>query len=51
MAMKQARNDKINELKEKIKLGGVKGLTAKNELIQLENQDMTGMNRIELTLV
>lgn len=51
MAQKQARDDKIKELKEKMKLGGVKGLTAKNELIQLESQDMTEMNRVELTLV
>lgn len=50
MAKQRERNALINELEKKIAQGGVKGLTAKNELFQLESQDKTEMNRVELTL-
>lgn len=50
MAKKKERESKIAELKEKMKAGGVKGLTAKTELVALENSDMTEFNRVEITL-
>lgn len=49
-ALKRARNEKIKTLEEKVALGGVKGMTAKNELAQMESEDQTDMNRIEITL-
>jgi hypothetical protein len=33
-----------------VDVGGVKGLAAKNELEQLDREDPTAMNRLELTL-
>ena len=50
MRKKKIRDAKAKSLKEKSKLGGVRGLTAKTELRELENEDMTDMNRIELSL-
>lgn len=50
MSKKQSRADRIQELEEISSKPGVKGLTAKNELIQLHSQDLTEMNRVELTL-
>lgn len=47
---KKARDLKQKKLQEKADMGGVKGLAAKNELAQLASEDLTDMNRIELTL-
>jgi len=47
---KKAREKKVETLTVKAEAGGVKGAAAKNELIILDKQDMTEMNRIELTL-
>jgi len=47
---KKARESKIKDLTEKAAQGGVKGLTATNELKQMEAQDSTDMNRLEITL-
>eukprot|EP01126_Amoeba_proteus_P063293 TRINITY_DN870_c0_g1_i12.p1 TRINITY_DN870_c0_g1~~TRINITY_DN870_c0_g1_i12.p1 ORF type:complete len:162 (+),score=47.26 TRINITY_DN870_c0_g1_i12:669-1154(+) len=47
---KAAKEKKMKELKEKAALGGVRGMTAKNELAQLEASDATEMNRLEVTL-
>jgi len=49
-AKKKAREEKFNDLYAKAALGGVKGLAANNEIKQLESQDQTEMNRIEITL-
>ena len=45
MKKKKEREDTIKNLEEKSTLPGVKGLTAKNELIQIQGQDLTEMNR------
>jgi hypothetical protein len=50
MAKKQERADRIEKLEEIAALPGVKGLTAKSELVQIHNEDLTEMNRVELTL-
>lgn len=50
MAKKKQRESTINRLKTAMQQSGVKGLTAKNELMQLESQDLTDMNRMEITL-
>eukprot|EP01139_Manchomonas_bermudensis_P019085 Amastigsp_a676360_285.p2 type:complete len:271 gc:universal Amastigsp_a676360_285:38-850(+) len=50
MAEKRARESRMKELGEKAAAGGVKGLTAKNELEQMLAADTTEMNRTELTL-
>jgi len=47
---KKSRESKLRELEEKVAQGGVKGLASKNEIEQMEKQDMTEMNRIEITL-
>jgi len=44
------RNKLVKDLTNKAEQGGVKGLAAKNELFQLESQDKTETNRLELTL-
>jgi hypothetical protein len=49
-AKKKAREAKVRELTEKAAQGGVKGLAAKNEIDQMEAQDTTEMNRLEITL-
>jgi len=49
-AAKRARQERMDSLREKSKLSGVKGLTAKNELLQMEAKDTTDMNRLEITL-
>jgi len=49
-AKKKARESKLTELNDKAVLGGVKGMAAANEIKQMENADMTDMNRIEITL-
>jgi len=50
MATKRAREAKFKELNAKAAAGGVKGLAATNEIKQLESQDLTEMNKVELTL-
>lgn len=50
MTQKKAREAHIKDLKAKADAGGVKGLAAANELAQLNAQDTTEMNKIELTL-
>jgi hypothetical protein len=47
---KKARENKLKDLEAKAAQGGVKGLAAKNEIEQMETQDQTEMNRLELTL-
>jgi len=47
---KREREKRMATLEDKVALGGVKGMTAKNELAQLESQDKTEMNRVEITL-
>merc|ERR1712063_49200 len=47
---KKARETQMKTLSEKAAAGGVRGMAAKNELEQLEAQDSTDMNRLELTL-
>mmetsp|Transcript_2004 Transcript_2004/g.7248 ORF Transcript_2004/g.7248 Transcript_2004/m.7248 type:complete len:259 (-) Transcript_2004:73-849(-) len=49
-AQKRARQQKMDGLREKAAAGGVRGMTAKNELAQMEAGDVTEMNRMELTL-
>jgi hypothetical protein len=49
-ATKKARETRISGLLQKTKLGGVKGMAAQNEIVQMEREDLTEMNRIELTL-
>jgi len=49
-ALKKARENKLKDLTEKAAIGGVKGLQAANEIKQLEAQDTTEMNKMEVTL-
>mmetsp|Transcript_13472 Transcript_13472/g.20819 ORF Transcript_13472/g.20819 Transcript_13472/m.20819 type:complete len:264 (+) Transcript_13472:1079-1870(+) len=49
-AKKREREKKMKTLEEKAAAGGVKGMTAKNELEQMVSQDQTETNRLELTL-
>lgn len=49
-ASKRARESKMKDLEDTAAKGGVKGLTAKNELEQMKAADTTEMNRIEITL-
>ena len=46
----RAREGRLKELREKASQGGVKGMAAQNEIIQMEKEDTTEMNRLELTL-
>lgn len=41
------RKAKIEQLEAKVATGGVKGMAAKNELMQLKEQDTTDMNAVE----
>jgi len=50
MAQKRAREAKIKELEVKAAAGGVRGLAAGNEIKQMESQDLTAMNKMEITL-
>ena len=50
MAQKREREERIASLEAMASAGGVKGLTAKNELEQMMAADLTEMNRMELTL-
>lgn len=49
-AQKRARENRLKDLEEKSELVGVKGLQAKNELAQMQAQDTTEMNKLEMTL-
>lgn len=49
-AQKKAREDKMEELTNLSQESGVKGLRAKNELAQMQSEDVTSMNKMELTL-
>lgn len=49
-AQKKARENKIDELGKLSQETGVKGLRAKNELAQMQSEDVTAMNKMELTL-
>merc|ERR1711879_1133808 len=46
----KAREAQLKTLQERASKGGVRGMAAKNEIEQLETQDSTDMNRLELTL-
>jgi len=44
------RETRLKTLRQKAASGGVKGMAAANEIIQMEKEDKTEMNRLELTL-
>jgi len=46
----RAKEKRLKELREKASTGGVKGMAAQNEIIQIEKEDPTELNRLELTL-
>eukprot|EP01111_Echinosteliopsis_oligospora_P015795 TRINITY_DN635_c0_g1_i1.p1 TRINITY_DN635_c0_g1~~TRINITY_DN635_c0_g1_i1.p1 ORF type:complete len:266 (-),score=111.07 TRINITY_DN635_c0_g1_i1:99-896(-) len=50
MAQKRAKEQKVKDLEVKAAAGGVKGLAAKNEIEQINNEDNTQTNKLELTL-
>jgi len=50
MAQKKARESKLKGLETTAAAGGVKGLAAGNEIKQMESQDLTAMNKMEITL-
>jgi hypothetical protein len=47
---KKQRSGQLQALREKAAQGGVKGKAAENEIKQMETQDLTEMNRLEVTL-
>ena len=47
-ASKRAKAAKLKKLAKKALLPGVKGLTAKNEIAQINAQGVTEMNRLEM---
>ncbi|GAB5359277.1 hypothetical protein AAMO2058_000530500 [Amorphochlora amoebiformis] len=49
-AKKRAREKKIQKLEKQAEKGGVLGKAARNEIDQMMSQDLTTMNRVELTL-
>jgi len=49
-AKKRAREKKMAKLEKRAEKGGVLGKAARNEIEQMMSQDLTAMNRIELTL-
>ena len=49
-ATKRKRAARLKKLQKKAALPGVKGLTAKNEIAQINAQSGTEMNRLEITL-
>lgn len=49
-AKKKAREAKEEELKQKAAAGGVKGKAAENELKQMQGEDSTEMNKMQITL-
>lgn len=44
------RENRLTDLRKKAAAGGVKGMAAKNEIIIMEKEDPTELNRLELTL-
>eukprot|EP01091_Cochliopodium_minus_P006728 TRINITY_DN16724_c1_g1_i1.p1 TRINITY_DN16724_c1_g1~~TRINITY_DN16724_c1_g1_i1.p1 ORF type:complete len:268 (+),score=100.44 TRINITY_DN16724_c1_g1_i1:52-855(+) len=46
----RTKENRLKDLREKSKQGGVKGMTAQNEIVQMEKEDKTDLNRLELTL-
>jgi len=50
MAQKRQRETKLKDLETAAAAGGVRGLAATNEIKQMESQDSTAMNRLEVTL-
>jgi len=49
LAIKQAREEKMRELERVAALGGVKGMTAKNQLEQMRSEDQLELNRREIS--
>merc|ERR1711924_204628 len=49
-AMIRARNAKLDDLQKKSQGASVKAMAAANEIKQMESEDTTEMNRLELTL-
>jgi hypothetical protein len=49
-AKKQSRETRLKTLEKQAENGGVKGLAAKNEIEQMNAEDQTSMNRLEITL-
>lgn len=49
-AMKKEKHAKLRDLEQRSKAEGVKGKAALNELKQLEQEDKTDFNRLEITL-
>eukprot|EP01097_Dermamoeba_algensis_P007996 TRINITY_DN517_c0_g3_i1.p1 TRINITY_DN517_c0_g3~~TRINITY_DN517_c0_g3_i1.p1 ORF type:complete len:269 (+),score=91.18 TRINITY_DN517_c0_g3_i1:54-860(+) len=49
-ASKKARETKMKDLGTKAAVGGVKGKAAENELLAMQSEDTTALNRMELTL-
>jgi len=49
VAIKRAREEKMAELERVAELGGVKGMTAKNQLEQMKNEDSLAQNKAEIT--
>ena len=47
--VKRTREKRIHDLQQIVHAGGVKGLTAKNEIEQLQKQDLLEMNKREIT--
>lgn len=48
--MMRARNAKLRDLQEKSKGASVKAMAAANEIKQMEAEDLTEVNRMEITL-
>jgi len=46
----KSKENRLKELREKASQGGVKGMAAQNEIVQMEKEDKTDLNRLELTL-
>jgi Fe-S cluster assembly iron-binding protein IscA len=49
-AIKKFREERLKDLRVKVAAGGVKGMTAKNEMDQIDREDPTTMNRLAITL-
>lgn len=49
-ATKKARETRLKDLEAKASQGGVKGIAAKNEIAQMASEDVTEMNRMEISL-
>ena len=46
----RTKENRLKDLRNKASQGGVKGMAAQNEIIQMEKEDKTDLNRLELTL-